>query len=101
MIYEIYYAMFLLYTSLLFVQFRMCLFPVEFICFFVNEFFRSLRSVLSHDLLLFRLAVEFDFSGNYLAIGGSDIRYVSLTCNYWYSRVHVPDNVIWGFLFVI
>jgi hypothetical protein len=45
--------------------------------------------------------VEFDFSGNYLAIGGSDIRYVSLTCNYWYLRVHVPDNVIWGFLFVI
>jgi len=39
-------------------------------------------------------AVEFDLSGNYLAIGGSDIRYV-VTCNYWYLRVlEFPGNVV-------
>ena len=43
---------------------------------------------------IFFLAVEFDFSGNYLAIGGSDIRYVLVTCNYWYLRVEFPGNVV-------
>lgn len=38
--------------------------------------------------MIYRSAVEFDLSGNYLAIGGSDIRYVPVTCNYWYLRGH-------------
>jgi hypothetical protein len=46
-------------------------------------------------MTFFPPAVEFDFSGNYLAIGGSDIRYALVTCNDWYLRVQeFPGNVV-------
>jgi hypothetical protein len=68
----------------------MCLFHVEFICSLVTGKFWFLRvkSDFNHMMHgIFFPAVEFDFSGNYLAIGGSDIRYVLVTCNYWHLRV--------------
>jgi hypothetical protein len=47
---------------------------VEFICNLVNWIFLVLKSEFNDMMyVIFFLAVEFDFSGNYLAIGGSDI----------------------------